>query len=205
MSYDSFIKLLDEVFHHDIFKNASYPEQEEVAAQLAVTLDRLGHSGNGMEDTCLGTFWDRSERSCQKYIERVLVALMSLQPRYVTWPTQAQRRAYAARMAMKGFPGCIGFVDGTTIPLSERPAYKADFYYDRHGRSHKHDVFRNSLLGAHPERYFDEGEYLVADSAYPVSTITVPAFKGPSLSADQIDFNTCVAHVRAISEQCIVM
>ncbi|KAG0318369.1 hypothetical protein BGZ99_005715 [Dissophora globulifera] len=43
MSQSSFMKLLLKVFDHDEFKNISYNEQEEVACQLAVTLDRLGH------------------------------------------------------------------------------------------------------------------------------------------------------------------
>ncbi|KAI8598980.1 hypothetical protein EDD21DRAFT_381011, partial [Dissophora ornata] len=102
MSYDSLWELLDEVVDHDIFKSASYSEQEEVAAQLVVTPDRLGHSGSGTEGTRLGIFWDRSVGPCQKYIERVLVALMSLQPRYLTRPTQAQRQTHAAWVSSMG-------------------------------------------------------------------------------------------------------
>jgi len=53
--------------------------------------------------------------------------------------------------------------------------------------------------------FFAKGEYLVANSAYPVSLITVPSFKGPGLSVDQTDFNICVAHVRSVNEHCIGM
>lgn len=34
-------------------------------------------------------------------------------------------------MAEKGFAGCVGFVDGTTLPFAERPEYKGDFYFDQ--------------------------------------------------------------------------
>ena len=53
--------------------------------------------------------------------------------------------------------------------------------------------------------FFAKGEYLVANSAYPVSLITVPSFKGPGLSVDQTAFNICVAHVRSVNESCIGM
>jgi hypothetical protein len=35
-------------------------------------------------------------------------------------------------MLIKGFAGCIAFVDGMTIPLSHHPD-GGDFYYDQHG------------------------------------------------------------------------
>ncbi|KAF9367170.1 hypothetical protein BGX21_007714, partial [Mortierella sp. AD011] len=116
-----------------IFKNNSNREQEKVAAQLAVTLDRLGHNGNGMASTRLSLFWDRSEGSCFKYTDRVLQALLSLEDRYLMWPTVEEREAHSLEMAKKGFIGCVGFVDGTTIPLEVRPGFEGDFYFDRHG------------------------------------------------------------------------
>lgn len=134
MTARSFLKLVNLVFHHAIFQNASYKEQEEVAIQVAVTLDRLGHNGNGMEATRLGIFWDRADGSCANYISRVVVALVSLRSRYLSWPTKEQRNTHSSKMALQGFPGCIGFVDGTTVPLSERPRHQGDHYYDRNGQ-----------------------------------------------------------------------
>ncbi|KAF9941546.1 hypothetical protein BGZ65_002674 [Modicella reniformis] len=32
-------------------------------------------------------------------------------------------------MAKKGVDGCVGFIDGATVPLGQ-PPYKGDFYYD---------------------------------------------------------------------------
>lgn len=53
--------------------------------------------------------------------------------------------------------------------------------------------------------YLDPGEYLIGDSAYPVSIVTVTPFVGSKLSKDERDFNSCVAHVRACNENCIGM
>lgn len=34
-------------------------------------------------------------------------------------------------MVQKGFEGCVGFIDGTTIPFAKRPEHKGDLYFDR--------------------------------------------------------------------------
>lgn len=48
MNWASFMKLTSLLFNHEVFQSTGPWQQEEVAAQLAVTLDRLGHNGNGM-------------------------------------------------------------------------------------------------------------------------------------------------------------
>lgn len=61
-------------------------------------------------------------------------------------------------------------------------------------------------LWARQELYFDEGQYLLADSAYPISTVTVPVVKGPDgLTQDGLDFNTAAANLQAVNEHCIGM
>ena len=67
-------------------------------------------------------------------------------------------------------------------------------------------MFCESDLWKNQQDYFSPGQYLVADSAYPVSTITVPVIKGPaSLTQDGADFNRAVANVRACNEHTIGM
>ncbi|ETL90859.1 hypothetical protein L917_10544 [Phytophthora nicotianae] len=34
-------------------------------------------------------------------------------------------------MATECFPGCVGFIDGTTLPLSQRPAVDGSSYWDQ--------------------------------------------------------------------------
>jgi len=48
MNWVSFMKLTALLFDHEVFQTTSPCRQEEVAAQIAVTLDQLGHNGNGM-------------------------------------------------------------------------------------------------------------------------------------------------------------
>ncbi|KAF9174261.1 hypothetical protein BGX20_000312 [Mortierella sp. AD010] len=58
---------------------------------------------------------------------------MGVTDRFVSWPTSEQRKEHSGKVAKKGFPGCVGFADGTTIPISKRPEFQGDFYYDRYG------------------------------------------------------------------------
>jgi len=135
MSCASFMKLQDEIHEHPVFETIGPSRKQELpGGQLAVALDRLGHNGNGVESTRLGCFWDRSGGACSDYLERVVKAILSLESNYLAWPSPEDRDRHSARMAKLGFPGCVGFVDGTTIPLSQRPEHQGDFYYDRHGR-----------------------------------------------------------------------
>ncbi|KNZ63056.1 hypothetical protein VP01_11934g2 [Puccinia sorghi] len=38
-----------------------------------------------------------------------------------SWPTQEEQVELSQVMQGEGFPGGIGFLDGTTIPLSQKP------------------------------------------------------------------------------------
>ncbi|KAF8931151.1 hypothetical protein BGZ58_007796 [Dissophora ornata] len=86
------------IAEHQVFKNNSYKEQEEVAVQLAITLDRLGHYGNGMGLKHLGATWDRSEGSCHNFFKRGLEAILSLEGRFVAWSNPEQRQEHSAKM-----------------------------------------------------------------------------------------------------------
>ncbi|CAO3571157.1 unnamed protein product [Mortierella alpina] len=118
----SFVRLARLIMRDDVFKNTDNEQQEVPLAQLAVALSRLDSFGNCVAPLRFGLMWDRSVRTCLTYIEHTVEALLGLQDRYLAWPTPVQRRAHAARMAEKKFPGCVGFVAGTTISLPLRPA-----------------------------------------------------------------------------------
>ncbi|KAF9276522.1 hypothetical protein BGZ74_003601, partial [Mortierella antarctica] len=152
MSWKSFQKLTALLFDHEVFQTAGPRQQEEVSAQLAVTLDRLGHNGTGMSPIRFGLFWGRSPNACSDFYTRGIQAILSLDDRYAAWPTPVQRAAHSELMATKGFAGCTKIYN-------------------------------------QPERYFSEGEYVIGDSAYPVTQHCVPVIKGVGLSKDERDFN----------------
>jgi len=56
---------------------------------------------------------------------------LSLADQYAKWPNAEEQATHSAAMTEKGFAGCVGFVDGTTLPFAERPEDNGNFYYDR--------------------------------------------------------------------------
>lgn len=67
-------------------------------------------------------------------------------------------------------------------------------------------MFCRSDLWINQENYFEPGQFLLADSAYPISTITVPVIKGvEGLTVDGRDFNQSVANIRACNEHVMGM
>ncbi|KAF9292623.1 hypothetical protein BGZ68_000027 [Mortierella alpina] len=203
MDPEDFEELLDLIGDDDVFDNTGDEQQDEPTAQLAVALSRLGSYGSGVDTLLPVGIWDRTRESCHTYTERAIEALLGLQDQYLAWPTPSQRRVHAARMAEKKFPGCVGFFTQTTITLSLDPLTDKHLYShnvqvicDMDGRilkiflgsSKRHNLCKSSLW-KHPDRYFSKGEYLLADSTYPVSTIIVPPFTGDDLTLDQTRFN----------------
>ncbi|MBW0576780.1 hypothetical protein O181_116495 [Austropuccinia psidii MF-1] len=137
-------------------------------------------------------------------------------------------------MELEGFPGCIGFLDGTTIPLFQRSGWDGEVYYDCKKRYSLNvqivcDNFKRitDLLSgwpgscAHSTRYkrmglylrpcnfFSPGQYLLTDSAYPLSLHCIPCYKGAAaesrynrlfnfyLSQSQVRIEHCIGILKA--------
>ncbi|OWY95437.1 hypothetical protein PHMEG_00034554 [Phytophthora megakarya] len=194
MTKTSFQFVLSEIENHSVFHNNSAHPQASVTLQLAVTLDRLGNYGNGVSLGRTLNLWGIGKGTCVLYTTRVLEALNDLAPRYVVWPNKRKRRAMSRRMAAKGFKGCVGFIDGTTFPLSQKPAVDGECYFDRKSRYSTNGqvvcddnrriiafyggwpgsccdstVYKKMQLAkdAMKPRFFSRGEFLIGDSAYP--------------------------------------
>lgn len=115
---------------HKVFQSRSNQKQEPVAVQLALALDYLGHFGNGMAITHLLHEWNQSEGSCINFMNHVIKALLSLSDQFTAWPLPEFHAGHSRSMSKQTFSSCVGFVDGTTIPLSHCPDEDGDFYYD---------------------------------------------------------------------------
>lgn len=60
------------------------------------------------------------------------------------WPDSTERKRISRRMARQGFPGCIGFIDGTTFSLSQNPAVDGQCFFDR---KHRYNVNTQVVCG----------------------------------------------------------
>ena len=112
------------------FQNSSQNKQRNPAIQLAVALSRLGSNGNGAALGKIGMLFGISHGAIVLYTQRVIQILMKLKRKVIVWPTIEQRREMSQVMQAEGFPGCIGFIDGSLIPLSQRPPNDGEAYFD---------------------------------------------------------------------------
>ncbi|KAE8997558.1 hypothetical protein PF007_g15818 [Phytophthora fragariae] len=131
MDKDSFKLVVDEIKDNPVFYNRSPFAHAPVWLQLAVALDRFGHYGSGASLNRSQELWDIRKGTADDYTDRVFKALNELSSRYAKWPSADERRQTSRRMASKGFRDCIGFIDGTTIALSQKPAIDGECFFLR--------------------------------------------------------------------------
>jgi hypothetical protein len=119
---------------HSVFHNKSNYSQMHPAWQLAIALQRLGHYGSRSAVNMVAADVGVSATAVVQYTNRVLEALVSLAPDWIVWPDAQKRSEHARSMRTEGFPGCIGFIDGTTLPLYQKPGQDGTAYFDRKKR-----------------------------------------------------------------------
>ena len=85
-SKDGFIFLLNEISSHEVFIPRGNRPQLPVAHQLALTLERLGSSGNGASVGRFSRNLNVGRGTVVKVTRRVIEALISLGPKYLKWP-----------------------------------------------------------------------------------------------------------------------
>ena len=135
MSWPCFLNLLHLIEPDPIFYNQSHNPQRDVSIQLAVATCRLGSNGNGAAVFRLKNLFQVGYGTINLYTIRVIKAIYNMRSKLASWPTREERLELSQVMQEEGFPGCIGFVDGTTIPLSQKPPIDGNHYFDRKKRS----------------------------------------------------------------------
>lgn len=49
----------------------------------------------------------------------------------ITWPAPSECVSISIEVAKKGFRKCVSLMDGTTLPLTQRPKVDVEVYYDQ--------------------------------------------------------------------------
>jgi hypothetical protein len=98
-----------------------------VRYQLAAFLGRFGSETSVKLASMLGI----SEGSVYNCCTRVTRALRRIRCRHLFWPDQDSRLATKLQMQAAGFPGTVGVVDGTLIPLETKPRANPWSYWSR--------------------------------------------------------------------------
>ncbi|EFP76773.2 uncharacterized protein PGTG_02234 [Puccinia graminis f. sp. tritici CRL 75-36-700-3] len=224
-----FIWLLNEIQLNPVFHSESFRPQLPIAHQLALTLERLGSNGNGASVGRFSRNLSVGRGTVVKASRRVIRAINDLSGRYLLWPDTNRRREISEVMKEEGFEGCVGFVDGTTIPLYQQPSIDGEVFFDckkRYsincqvicncnrfitaymtgwpGSCGDSMVFKRMLLHQEPEKFFGDGQYLIADSAYELGVHCIPAYKAPAaFILENTEFNYCLARSCVRNEHTI--
>jgi hypothetical protein len=233
MSKNDFSTITEMMEATPIFANAT-ERMRPVSIQFGVFLFYVGNTGKGGNNPQARNIFAIGRGTIELYKTRCLKAILYLGNQFLQWPDAATRRSTSDRIHNEQYlPRCVGFVDGTLIPLMEQPlrADRADFFGRKEGyslsslivcddrrrimyhysgwagASHDSRIFRNSILYRNPAAFFADGEYLLADSAFNNTNHTVSTFRLPArgirLPQDQHDFNQAVSSIRVANEHTI--
>ena len=190
----------------DVFHPPSGRPQLSVCVQLAIDLIRFGHYGNAASVLLRAQRFGVSPGTVLNAARRVMSAILRWEADEIRWPTAIERQACARESEERyGCEGCVGAVDGTTIPFTYAPRVDPWCFFDRHKRYNVNlliacdwdlritklvqgftGAVRDTVVlatapwRAQPELYFSYGEYLVGDKGTLGSERVLLPHKGPA-------------------------
>ncbi|KAI0045771.1 hypothetical protein FA95DRAFT_1618110 [Auriscalpium vulgare] len=132
----TFDKLLDRICNDPVFSNNSANAQMPVENQLAITLWRFGHHGNASSQLRTARWAGCGVGTVSLVTRRVMTAILrrDFMEQAVRWPTRAEKheamRWVAAHSCNAWRKGWL-MVDGTLVPLQDRPFWYGESYFDR--------------------------------------------------------------------------
>ncbi|PLW38105.1 hypothetical protein PCASD_11776 [Puccinia coronata f. sp. avenae] len=162
------------------YTNVTSVAATDLAAGGCNRYNPFGGVGNGALVGILARFFRMLEGAVILYCSRVVEAILSLESTYVYWPDTDTRKKIASDISnTTGFNGCVGFIDGTLLPLNKKPSIDSQDYYsckgsyglatlvvcDKHKRiiyyltgwpgcSHDTQLWENCDLNLHKEQFF---------------------------------------------------
>ena len=98
--------------------------------QFEVAMCCLGSNGNGAAVFRLKNLFHVGYGTINLYTTWVTKVIYQMRSRLASWPTTKEQLESSQFMQEEGFPACVGFVDGTTIQLSQKPPIDGNHYFD---------------------------------------------------------------------------
>jgi len=221
MSHNSFDALVNVIKSDKVFQSRGNKPQASVDHQLMVFLRRIG-STTDIFSIC--SQHGISEGTVVLYVKRVMKALRKRASDFVKWPQGDQRHAvHAGFKEIGGFTNVIGAIDGTHIILATAPWRDSEVYFNRKrdysiqcqgivnhkglfidytigfpGSVHDARVYRNSKFFANKSNLFQGEDFVLANSAYPLSTFCITPFR--PAQGHQKQFNQLYSAHRIVVE-----
>ncbi len=222
MEKQHFIKLVQVLQNDTIFQSEGNKPQAPVELQLAIFLRRLG-SKDDIVSIC--SRFGVSEGTIILYVNRVIKAIRNKKSEFIQWPRNNNRIAvHTGFQAIGGFQNVIGAIDGTHFILNEAPVQDLTAFFTRKkryaiqyqgivdfkgifinyvigwpGSVHDARVYSNSDFFLNRTEYIEGEDYILGDSAYPISPFLISPFKNPS-NHRQRQFNFIHSKHRVVVE-----
>jgi hypothetical protein len=136
VSPTTFDKIVDKIKDDPVFYNNSNNPQIPIEEQLTITLYRFGHDGNASSQAEVGRWAGAGKGSSSLHTKHVMSAILRrpFMNEAVRFPTPAEKekgKAWVEAHSCQAWPNGILFVDGTLIPLFDRPHWYGESYFDR--------------------------------------------------------------------------
>lgn len=127
MNRANFAHIVNLIQGDPVFISTGNKKQRPVSEQLAAFLMRCGGKIviHASTDTAI------AEGTVYLYCKRVCQAILNIRDQHLSWPNQGRRESIKRVMEELGFPGCIGILDATLIPLMDRPKENGWAYFCR--------------------------------------------------------------------------
>lgn len=214
----TFDKIVSKIKDDPVFSNNSNHAQISIEEQLAVALYRFGHNGNAASIQSVANWAGLGKGTVHLITRRVMTAVLrrGFMEEAVRFPTPEEKegaKEWVERHSCKAWRHGWCLVDGTLVPLAERPHWFGESYFDRKcnyslniqvgsvhvilnrfpyshfsqvvslpnlriidfsygqtGSTHDSTAWNDTVLAQNHETLMSPGEWVWADSAYPVFT-----------------------------------
>jgi len=186
----------DEVF----LKVLGKVDRQESMLHIMVFLKFLGSYGNAVAMQKIGHMMGISKGWVNDYVMRACDAILKHREQVIKWPSIEELQNISGRVRkVHGFVNCIGLINGTLFPLDFASMVNGEDYYTRKGDYaikgmficddavrimwievgwlgivHNNPVWSNSEIYLGRDKYFDQNEYLLGDSAFLTSAVMIP-------------------------------
>jgi len=119
----------------DFFHPPPARPQLSVRVQLALSLFWFGHCGSAASVLLVTQRFGASLGTVVNKTRRVMSAILRWEAEEIRWTTAIERQACARESEKRyGLEGCVGAVDGTTVPFAYAPSVDPWCCFDRHQR-----------------------------------------------------------------------
>ncbi|PKC68643.1 hypothetical protein RhiirA1_506647, partial [Rhizophagus irregularis] len=162
MERQQFNKLVQVLQNDTVFQNKGNKPQAPVEFQLVIFLRRLG-SKDDILSIC--SRFGICEGTVILYINHVMKAIRNKKLEFVQWPKNNNNHA------IKYAINCQGIVDFKGIFIN--------YIIGWPGSVHDARVYANSDFFLNTAKYIEGDDYVLGDSAYPISSFLITPFKNP--------------------------